>query len=196
MIIFGIDPSLTGTGLCMLDVEKDDFSVKTLHIKKEDKKKKRTANDDMERLDLLEIQFSQFIQSYTSENRKCAAFVEGYAMGVRGSRVFSLGEWGGILRLTLYRLGVPFYNIPPTKLKKFVTGKGVGDKNIILEQTFRKFGVGSEVLKNDDEVDAYVLAKLGESYLQWKNNKTDFLKYEIEVFKGKDKTPIVGPIVK
>ena len=37
---------------------------------------------------------------------------------------------------------------------------------------FRKYGIGSEILKDDNQVDAYGLAKMGASYLKF-DNKID-----------------------
>jgi len=52
----------------------------------------------------------------------------------------------------------------------------------MLEQTFRRSGVGSDVLVNDNEVDAYGLARMGASYLKWLKGNVNFAKYEMESF--------------
>ena len=94
-------------------------------------------------------------------------FIEGYGFAFRGTE-FLLAELGGVVRLALLEnLSQPYYDVPPTSKKLFITGKGNSPKNIMLEQTYKKFGIGSEVLKDDNQVDAFGLAQFGIAYLAW-----------------------------
>lgn len=91
------------------------------------------------------------------------AVIEGYAMGVRGGKVFQIGEWGGVLRLVLSDYGIKtIYTVPPSTLKKFVIGHakpGQSGKDIMLLKTFQKWGVE---FSDHDLSDAFCLAKAGE----------------------------------
>jgi crossover junction endodeoxyribonuclease RuvC len=50
--------------------------------------------------------------------------IEGYSFGSQGRAVFDIAEPGAGVRFLLYRLGIPFADVPPATLKKFATGKG------------------------------------------------------------------------
>jgi Holliday junction resolvasome RuvABC endonuclease subunit len=110
-------------------------------------------------------------------------FIEGYGFSFRGMD-FTLAELGGIIRLSLLEcVDQSFYNVPPTSLKLFITGKGNSAKNIMLEQVYRRYKLGSEILKDDNQVDAYALARFGAEYMNWKEGKSDLPKRIVESFK-------------
>lgn len=157
MIVLGIDPSLTGTGLCVLD---DKYTI--LHIS--------TLKNKLRGIDRL-IFIRNEVLGITKQFNPEFVVLEGYAMGIRGGMVFNLGELGGVLRTAIYEHGLSYIDVPPTMLKKVVCGKGNADKNILLEQTFRRYGVGSETLFDDNQVDAYGLARLGIDYLKFSNGE-------------------------
>lgn len=52
--------------------------------------------------------------------------LEGYAHGTQ--RAIQTGELGGIIRFTIWCLGIPFVEIAPTTVKKVATGSGRGEK--------------------------------------------------------------------
>jgi len=167
-MLLGIDPSLTGTGVCILS------STTLMYVSTISSKTKGIPR-------LLEIETA--IQALLKDID--VVCIEGYGFGARGRAVFSLGELGGIIRRQLYLSGIPYYDVPPTVLKKFVTGKGNANKNVVLEQVFRKWGIGSETLKDDNQVDAYGLARLALATI----DQTTLTKYEKEAIKG------IGPCI-
>jgi len=167
--ILGLDPSLTGTAACLLDPDGSTL----VHVTTVATKKLRGIPR------LLEIE--NHVDALIQEYKPTAAFIEGYGFGARGRAVFNLGELGGILRRLLFILEVPYYDVPPTTLKKFITGKGNSNKNIMLEQVFRRYGIGSETLTDDNQVDAYGLAKLGHAFIL---NPPDLTKLQVESLKG------------
>jgi crossover junction endodeoxyribonuclease RuvC len=171
--IVGLDASLTGSGLVVLDNKTSNIVyVNTF----------RNKLDGTTRLAYLKTEICSVIQEYAS--KKYPVFIEGYAFSFRGCD-FKLAELGGILRLAINEnLGMEYQEIPPTTLKMFITGKGNAAKNIMLEQVFRKFHIGSEVLKDDNQVDAYALAKFGIAFNSWKKYPNDYqgTKKEIESF--------------
>jgi Holliday junction resolvasome RuvABC endonuclease subunit len=87
-----------------------------------------------------------------------------------------LGELGGVVKLSLYEyfiepeLAHPLI-VPPTSLKKYVTGKGRVEKNQILLQVYKKWDVE---FNNDNAADSYGLARIV-------RNRHDF-EYEKEVY--------------
>jgi crossover junction endodeoxyribonuclease RuvC len=135
------------------------------------------------RLAYLKTEILSMIDNYGQKVEPI--FIEGYGFSFRGCD-FKLAELGGILRLGINEnLELPFYEVPPTTLKLFVTGKGNSPKNVMLEQVFRRFKIGSEILKDDNQVDAYALARFGAAYLSWKAYPKDYMgsKKEVESFK-------------
>jgi len=173
LIITAVDPSLTGTAVCTLDTSDDTIiNVTTFKVPK--------GIIGIIRLNWL----SNALNSNLKKHNPKEIFIEGYSFMSKGRSVFSLGELGGIFRIILAKHWGGYYEMPPTSLKKFVTGKGNAKKQVMLEQTFRKFGMGSETLTDDNQVDAYGLARFGSAFLKWNQGNDNFTKYEIEAFKG------------
>lgn len=167
--ILGLDPSLTGTAGCVLAPDGDTI----VHVE-------TVATDKLRGIPRL-LEIERHVADWLERYKPHAVFIEGYGFGARGRAVFNLGELGGILRRLLFISAVPYYDVPPTTLKKFITGKGNSNKNILLEQTFRRYGIGSETLTDDNQVDAFGLAKIGHAAVSY----TDGLaKYQLEALKG------------
>lgn len=88
--------------------------------------------------------------------------IEGYANGVKFGREQS-GELGATVKRALFefgdgRLDKAFPTIvPPTSLKKYVTGKGTAKKNEILLGVYRKWGAEFD---DDNKADSYGLAHM------------------------------------
>lgn len=83
--------------------------------------------------------------------------MEGYAFGSQMANM--LGELGGMVKLTLLEdFGLYPLIVPPTVLKKYVTGKGNGvPKSQMLLYVYKKWGVE---LTDDNAADSYSLARL------------------------------------
>jgi crossover junction endodeoxyribonuclease RuvC len=87
--------------------------------------------------------------------------VEGYGYG----NAFTLGtlvELGTLFRLELIAAKVPFLEVPPKSLKKFVTGTGVSAKQIMMKKALQLWNLD---IDDDDAVDAYCLAQFGRAVL-------------------------------
>lgn len=84
------------------------------------------------------------------------AALEGYSYGST-HRAQDLGEVGGIVRLALTQLEIPYAVVAPTSLKKYVTGRGDADKEHMMAAVKSKWGI---VIPQDDIADAYGLAHL------------------------------------
>lgn len=92
--------------------------------------------------------------------------VEGFSYGSKGRSVFDIAYLGWSIREDLERLkniwNIPWIEVPPTQLKQFATGKGNANKEIILQQVYKRWGVE---FSDNNQADAFVLAKIGEAYL-------------------------------
>jgi len=170
LIVAGIDPSVSGTAVCVLE-SNDIIDLTTFVLPKDSK--------GISRLNWLAIQLNKILK----KNNPTEIFIEGYSFGSRGRSTITLGELGGIFRLLLAKHWNGYYEVPPKTLKKFITGNGNSKKQVMLEKTYRKYKVGSEILKNDNEVDAYCLARCGTAYLT-RNKDSTFAQYEIDALKG------------
>lgn len=177
MKIAGLDLSLVGTAVCVPDIETNDLNISTLT---QEGKLKGPAR-------LIAIR--DCIMKQLLDHNVTSCFVEGFSFASKGRSVFDIGGLGWIVKVALLENGFSYYDVPPTTLKLFVTSKGNSPKNVMLEKTFRKYGFGSDVLKDDNQVDAFGLAKLGEAYLRWINGDTNFKEYEVRAF-----AKVVGPV--
>lgn len=143
--ILGIDPSLTSSGLCHLY----DNRVSTSRMV--------PAKKGVERL----LEFSAALGHLSALPR--LAVIEGYSFGSRDTHAHALGELGGLIRLKLFEANVPYIIVPPTKLKKFITGLGQVEKPVIIKELFKRWGID---LNQNDEADATGLALFGAYHLQ------------------------------
>lgn len=85
--------------------------------------------------------------------------VENYAYCQNIRSFITLVELGTVIRSVLFRLRLPWYEVPPTTLKKWVTGKGNAPKDDMAKFVTKRWGFTSP---SDDIVDAYALAQLGQ----------------------------------
>jgi len=168
MIIIGIDPSLSSTGICTMDeTGKLLFTVAI-----------NSNHTSMERLCEIKKQIFDVVSSYTHNKRM--VFIEGYSFGSMNGRE-ALGELGGMIRLLLYECGIEYVDVPPTTLKKYVLGVGKGDKVAMAIGVIKAWGVD---FPTTDQTDAFALAMFGRGYLGLVDNLTAFRKEAIEAIKN------------
>jgi hypothetical protein len=159
-VAIGIDQSYSGFAMTAID---DDDNYYTEVWKLE--------GNGVERLRHAQLVLGKFLEKFL--NIKGTA-IEGYAFGSQMANM--LGELGGAVKLTLYyTLNEPDcfpLIVPPTSLKKYITGKGTGvKKNQVLLSVYKKWGVE---FTDDNAADSYGLARLV-------RNKHDF-EYEKEIY--------------
>lgn len=82
--------------------------------------------------------------------------IEGYAHGAE-FQAHPLGEIGGIARLLLWEMGIPFVEVQPTSAKLFIAGDGKAKKPAIRKAIRAKWG---HDIKDNNQADAYALALL------------------------------------
>ena len=87
--------------------------------------------------------------------------IEGYSFSSKSSRIYQIGELGGIIRSRLMDYPDSYPNIiPPSALKKFATGKGrCKGKAPVIMGAYKKWGFEAED-DDDNVVDAYILAQM------------------------------------
>jgi len=154
-VYMGIDQSYSGFATTILA---EDGAYQT-----------RVAKFDGQGVERLQaIRF--YIESLLCRNITDFA-MEGYAFGSQMANM--LGELGGVVKLAVYgEFGIKPLIVPPTSLKKYVTGKGTGvQKNQMLLYVYKKWNVE---FRDDNAADSYALAKLVSG--------TGSLAYEKEVY--------------
>lgn len=152
MRTMGIDLSLTSTGIS-ISGETSVIAVKT---------------KGMQRLSDI----SQAIISLVSTRKIDAVAIEGYSFASRNSQAHSIGELGGVVRLSLWKNGIAFIDIPPTSRAKFATGRGNAGKNEVVSSVSARTGIVWSGKGADDMCDAWILEQmllthLGLSEIDW-----------------------------
>src|SRR3990167_1433001 len=147
--VVGIDPSLTNTAVVIGDgvtCTLGEFGSKNAG----DNIRSRVA-----RYDALVAGVVEFIES---PGPSVAIFIEGYSFGSNMPGKNGTVEFGGLLRWHLVDRAPRVYEVAPTTLKKFVTGKGNAKKEQMLAHVQKRWG---EMFEANDAGDAFGLYKLG-----------------------------------
>lgn len=143
MRLLALDLSLTGSGWA---TSLDEYGTHS------------TTTKGVERLHELYLWLMDLTWSDTRDDLGVdLALIEGYAYG-KGNQAHQVGEWGGVARFTLYRIGLPFVEVPPAVLKKFATGKGNAPKPDMRMELYKRSGLD---VADDNAVDALWLLALG-----------------------------------
>ena len=166
----GLDISITGTGVVVLDRQLQRVVTECIKTKPQD--------DWYGRVNNIVSRIFGFIPSPVF----CMVFVEDYAFAAKG-QVFNIAELSGIIKYRMWIDGYRFLRIPPTSLKKFTTATGTAPKELMMKEVYKRYNVDF----NDNNVaDAYALARMGYAITQqvnvpayqkdaiknvWKNNK-------------------------
>lgn len=105
--------------------------------------------------------------------------MEGHSFNSKNTHAHSLGELHGVVKVTLLQRGVPLQIIPPASLKKFATGKGNADKNLMLATAIRDLGYAGS---DHNEADALFLQWMGVAWYERVSRREAFApQYRLEV---------------
>lgn len=107
----------------------------------------------MEKLDAIEEALTKVLTAYSPQ----LIVIEGYGFGNTFTLV-PLVEIGTIVRRACYLMGIKYYDVPPTSLKKFVTGAGNAKKDQMMLLVYKRWGFDT---KSNNVADAYGLARFG-----------------------------------
>ena len=149
----GIDLSLRGTGMLLLNEKYEIIEQELIST---------NAKQDTEERILEIADKLSFIKNI--KNLKTLS-IEGLAFGARGQRMLELAALHYYIRIMFYDEKIPFKVIPPTVIKKYLTGKGNSKKDLMLMKAYKKWGVEFE---DDNLCDAYCLARYAISQLEEK----------------------------
>jgi len=189
MIVVGIDPSLTGTGIIVL---RNGELGKALTTKNEPKlgtiERVRRIYEQIN--NVIENLSTCYVNAYIGDKRMIRweppslIVIEGFSYGSKGRGVFDIAYLGWRIREELERYrtedDIPWLEVSPSQVKQFATGKGNANKEIVLQQVYKRWGVE---LTDNNQADAYVLAQIGRAYLGEADDLTDFQQKVIRALK-------------
>lgn len=171
-MILGIDPSLTHTAVVNLRDGQACIGEITPPTTP------HTPDESVARLDYLYRGMRDSIQQV---GKVSVVAFEGYAFGSMNKRE-AMGEAGGVLRLAALHEGCRILVIQPTAVKKFVTGKGVAQKDIMRLAIYKRWGFEHE---SEHVLDAFAVAQVATSMLLMERGEPDDLtKAQAEVIRA------------
>lgn len=145
----GIDPSLSATAVCVYSPTQCTQPWTGLFMSKP----QPGLRGRIERYQDIVRQVSEIIV----ESKPVVVCIEGHSFGSQGRGTLDRAEFRGLLSAALLNLCGRVYEVPPTCLKLFATGKGSGGKPPVVAACAKRYGVEYET---DDEYDAFVLARM------------------------------------
>ena len=151
-VYVGLDPSLTGFGVAAVGADVDQ----TWLIKP-----KKMGVDR-----LIEVMFALgdiFVDLQSSGSLIADVALEDTVRASYSASV--LGELAAVVKLTchstLYGQARYPLKVPPSTLKKYATGRGNAKKIEVVLSVYKHFG---KEFKDDNEADAYVLARIAQGH--------------------------------
>ena len=144
-LFVGMDPSYNGFAIVIINHNAEIVDQILLNSK--------TKDEAEDRIIQLEKGFS-FVADLIGRE---TVYIEGPSYASNGAFVLQMGALHYHLRIFFRLNNVKFKVITPNGLKKFVTGKGVAKKELMLLKTYKKWGVEFE---DNNLADAYGLARM------------------------------------
>lgn len=83
--------------------------------------------------------------------------VEDYAVSKFGNAVIGIISVGAIFRFFCRANEKSYCTVPPTTVKKFTTGKGVAQKDLMMLNVYKKWGFTP---KDNNDADAYAICQM------------------------------------
>jgi len=146
-VIYGLDLSLTATGLAALAPE-GHLNVFTFGTPPKMSVEARLT--EMARQVDTRIVAPELV------------VIEGLAFGANDPSAHERAALHYIVRCNLWSEGTRVLVVAPSSLKKFITGKGSAKKELVILEVFKRWGVTA---KDNNEADAAGLAYLGAAWL-------------------------------
>lgn len=144
-LFMGIDPSFNGFAIVIIDQNSKIIDQVLIKTKSED--------EIEDRIIYLEQKF-KYITNLT--NLK-VIYIEGPSFSSSGAFMLQMGALHYYLRVFFRKNNLDFKIITPNAIKKFVTGKGIARKELMLLKVYKRWGIEFE---DNNLCDAYSLARL------------------------------------
>lgn len=195
MKFVGLDLSLTGTGVAVVDRLDDKFDLARWNSAPGEHARRKDQPDWLVRFDIIKTspgdfpnhfaridhiinELTRFLELDHERNDKQDEpdlwIIEDYFVGQNKKTTLSLAELGATIRYWLFSTRRSFINVIPSQLKKFIIGKGQGDKGLVMVRLFKFWGLETE---ENNTADALVLANMGVAlYEMMCNHRHDLFK--------------------
>lgn len=160
MFFAGVDPSITNTGVVILDALGEVAGCYNSKHRQNKSGKKVPFNKILRYGEIADFVVSS-IKSCTGPE-DCMVGYEDYSFDSE-NKAFTIGELGGVLKLSLVLSFDGIILVEPRRLKKFATGLGQADKEKMIshaEQESQSIKALAAKQKTSDVCDAYFLAKV------------------------------------
>ena len=144
MRAMGIDVS-TKTGVAIIDGEEVTKPVIVFTHEIES-----PASKGMRRADVIASKIMEYVHHYQPD----MIYLEDYAFMFKSSGIVSM-EIGTAIRFLLYKDGYDYQNVSNSSIKKFVTGNGKAQKDLMLKEVYKRWGFDTN---SDNIADAVGIA--------------------------------------
>lgn len=146
----GIDSSYTGCGIVVIDESSNIIVEKLISTFKN--------KDNLQDIEKRIVDITNEISTILLPLKKKVQTVciENISYSSKGQRICEMAALNYYVRIFLYLNDFIFLPIPPTSLKKFVTGTGKCQKDLMLLKCYKKFNVE---FSDNNICDAYCLAR-------------------------------------
>ena len=181
MKIVGIDYSLTSPAICFTEASTVDVSNCSFFFLTDNKRLvstsdrfKGTLHSPWSCNEERYLNITNWALKLIGDFVPDKVFIEDYSYGSTG-RVFNIAENAGLLKHYLYLYKFKFVTIPPTVIKKFATGKGNANKELMNQSFVEQCGLDiknmlqlspSQWNPSSDIIDSYYICKYGAEYEQ------------------------------
>jgi crossover junction endodeoxyribonuclease RuvC len=150
----GIDPSFSGTGAVLVG-KSGILKMRLFKLKKFGDR----PIDELSRICTISDTVCQWVSDEVGKEEDAIVAIEGLAMMSRNTTsLVQLAALNYFIRRDVIKNGLTrFVTVAPSSLKKFIAGKGNVKKDVLLMETYRRWG---EVFTDDNLCDANGLAKI------------------------------------
>lgn len=128
MIILGIDPGTLLMGYSVIEVQKNNFSIKAIDVLKLSSKK-----DHYQRLQLVHQKISELVEEFSPNEFA----IEAPFYGKNVQSMLKLGRAQGVAIAAAMSKNIPVTEYSPKKVKQSITGNGNADKEQVWKMLQR-----------------------------------------------------------
>jgi Holliday junction resolvasome RuvABC endonuclease subunit len=173
----GIDPSLTGTGICVL-MEGERPFVRTIATSP------KTHPVIFERLNYIASEIIDVLVERYGFGPDDGIFIERpFVSPQHMNSQQNLLVLSYLIRHELYSANLPWHDVSPMTLKKFVCGKGTAEKSMMLMRVYQHWDISAD---DDNQADAVGLAHMALATAEVRGKPAAIQKwarYQIEAIK-------------
>ena len=177
-MIAGVDLSLTGTGLAIIEIQSPPSFSPTTTVRCQTVVSTGTRADTLQQ----RVARRRKLRNAICDQVRHADLIviEGPAYAAHGSGTWDrAGLWAAVVD-TIDHLKIPYIDVPPTKVKQFAASKGNADKAAVAAGMARMWGERAAPADNN-QFDALALATLGAVHLARRQLPIRVLERHLEV---------------